>query len=78
MDGFGLFRKTGSDTDGTDLSATFVLNGNVRGFGRTGKGAQFAASVDYGDCSGIVSNAKARFGGKVNGGCGIPVGDYTD
>ena len=75
MDGFGLFRKTSSDAGGTDLSATFVLKGNVHGFGRTGKGAQFAASVDYGDCSGIVSNAKARFGGKSANGCGVsPLG----
>ena len=75
MDGFGLFRKTTSDADGTDLSATFVLKGNVQGFGRTGKGAQFAAYVEYGDCSGIVSNAKARFGGKGANGCGVsPLG----
>ena len=71
MDGFGLFRKTSSDADGTDLKATFVLKGNIRGFGRTGKGAQFAAYVDYGDCSAIVSNAKARFGGKGVNGCGV-------
>ena len=71
MDGFGLFRKTGSDAGGPDLSATFVLKGNVRGFGHTGKGAQFAVSVDYGDCSGIISNAKACFGGKDANGCGV-------
>ena len=78
MDGFGLFRHTSSEAGGSDLSATFVLKGNVRGFGRTGKGAQFAVYVDYGGgCSGIVSNAKARFGGKGTNGCGVNLLETT-
>lgn len=69
MDGFGLFRRTASNDDDDDLSATFVLKGKVK-FGLTGKGrAQFAALVDYGDCSASVSNARARFGGKQDQGC---------
>lgn len=77
MDGFGLFRETDSDEGGTDLSATFVLKGNVRGFGRIGKGAQFAAYVNYGDCSGVVSNARTRFGGKIDKGCGSSLHEKT-
>lgn len=69
MDGFGLFKRTASNDDDDDLSATFVLKGKVK-FALTGKGrAQFAALVDYGDCSASVSNARARFGGKQDQGC---------
>lgn len=74
MDGFGLFAQRPSDSGGTDLSATFLLNGNAV-FTQNSDPSTFAAHVRYGnDCSGFVSDGSpgAPDAGSSCGGVSVP------